>query len=78
MDLVLLVDGSGSINAQQFPQVKEFLKEIVAEFQVGPSQTRIALVQFSGRTQQKVEFGLAQYTDDTNMINAIDAMQQQR
>jgi hypothetical protein len=73
------VDGSGSIDPyRQFPKVRKFLKEIAAEFQIGPTKTKIALVQFSGKTSQIIEFGLDQHTDLKGIIDGIDRMQQLR
>ena len=79
VDLALLVDGSGSIDPiRQFPKVRKFLKELAAAFQIGPTKTKVALVQFSGRVSQKVEFGLDQYKDLQGVIGGVDSMEQLR
>ncbi len=73
------MDGSGSIHpVRQFPKVRKFLKKLTAAFQVGPTKTKIALVQFSGKASQKVEFGLDQYSDLEGIIDGIDRMEQLR
>ena len=79
VDLAFLVDGSGSIDPfRQFPKVRKFLKQLAAAFHVGPAKTKIALVQFSGKVSQKVEFGLNQYSDLKGIIEGIDRMEQLR
>lgn len=73
------MDGSGSIDPyRQFPKVREFLKELAAAFEIGPTKTKIGLVQFSGRVSQRVEFGLNQYSDLSGIVDGIDRMQQLR
>ena len=73
------MDGSGSINPYtQFPKVKMFLKKIASGFQIGPTKTKIALVQFSGKTQQRIEFDLNKFTNIADIEKGIDTMIQLR
>ena len=46
-DIVLVVDGSGSVGARNFAKIKEFLQTFVRQFSIGQSQTRVAFLQFS-------------------------------
>ncbi|XP_036937295.1 scavenger receptor cysteine-rich type 1 protein M160-like isoform X3 [Acanthopagrus latus] len=46
-DIVLLVDGSWSINPESFQDVRSFITNIVSAFDVGPDRVQIALVQYS-------------------------------
>lgn len=45
---MFLVDGSGSIGSDVFgDEVLRFISEFIDLFDVGPDQTRVALVQYS-------------------------------
>ena len=53
---MLVVDGSGSVGAQNFEKVKEFLVKIVETLDIGQDATRVALVQFSNNPQTEFSF----------------------
>ncbi len=59
IDLVLVIDGSGSIFASDFSKVKDFSNDLVSSFAVSDSAARIGVVQFSGEGQGRVEIGLS-------------------
>lgn len=46
VDLIFVIDASGSIGAANFRSVKNFIKSVVGSFDVGPTQTRIGLIKF--------------------------------
>ena len=50
-DIVLVVDGSGSVGARNFAKIKQFLQTFVRQFSIGQSQTRVAFLQFSDTVQ---------------------------
>lgn len=71
MDLVFVMDGSGSVGASNFQQQIDFMKDVTAYMTIGASDTRVGLVQFSSVPQ--LEFS---YLDDaTNLENSFDAAQ---
>ena len=47
MELLLVLDRSGSIG-QSMPTLLGFARDLVGEFDIGPSLTRVGLVQFNG------------------------------
>ena len=49
LDLVFVIDGSGSVGVHNFIKVKEFLKNVVDFYNVGLDQTRIGLITYSYR-----------------------------
>ena len=52
LDLVFLIDGSGSIEANgrgNFQRCLNFVKRLVASFAISPRQTRVGIVLFSSR-----------------------------
>ncbi|XP_073345296.1 collagen alpha-1(XII) chain-like [Pagrus major] len=46
-DIVLVVDGSGSIYPESFQHVLSFITNMVSAFDIGPDRVQIALVQYS-------------------------------
>lgn len=68
IDLMLVLDGSGSISPSDFDTVKSFVNQLVASFVLGPNDAQIGVVQFSGYPQ--VEIGLSANANDiTNRVN---------
>ncbi len=59
------MDGSGSIGADNFQRVKDFLKLIVDSVDVGPTRTRIGVVQFN--SQAFTEMSLSEFTDASSV-----------
>uniref|UniRef100_UPI003AAAA8F2 collagen alpha-6(VI) chain-like n=1 Tax=Centroberyx gerrardi TaxID=166262 RepID=UPI003AAAA8F2 len=74
IDLVFLIDGSGSINMQDFQKMKDFMKSVVNRSVVGQNKVHIGVMQYS--SSQRLEFPLNRYYDKGEMLNAIDDMQQ--
>ncbi|KAK1172363.1 collagen alpha-6(VI) chain-like [Acipenser oxyrinchus oxyrinchus] len=68
-DVVFLVDGSTSMGASNFKQIKLFILRIINQLKVGISQHRIGLAQFSGDTQ--TEFLLNTYETKEQVVNHI-------
>ncbi|MGH0126136.1 UNVERIFIED_CONTAM: hypothetical protein FKN15_073536 [Acipenser sinensis] len=68
-DVVFLVDGSTSMGASNFQQIKLFILRIINKLKVGISQHRIGLAQFSGDTQ--TEFLLNTYETKEQVVNHI-------
>ncbi|KAJ8371487.1 hypothetical protein AAFF_G00308050 [Aldrovandia affinis] len=71
-DIVFLVDGSWSIGAANFQQVRDFLVSLVDSFDVGPEQVRIGLVQYS--TSPVTEFLLNTYSDKQEILRKIQTL----
>src|SRR3990172_4124195 len=59
IDLMLVVDGSGSIFASDFTKMKNFSKDLVGNFDVSASGTHIGVVQFSGQGEGRLVIGLS-------------------
>lgn len=49
MELIFLVDASGSVGLENFRCELNFVKNLLSDFIVGQSATRIAIVTFGGR-----------------------------
>ncbi|CAH1241297.1 COL6A3 [Branchiostoma lanceolatum] len=69
-DLVFLLDGSGSIGTDNFQLVKAFTKEVIRNFAVSPTETRVGLLQYSDTTDN--EFFLNQFDTRDELNTAVD------
>jgi len=75
LDLVVLIDSSGSINSADkanFDRVRNFTKAIVGSFELGENKTRVAIINYSKRAQ--VEISLLNGTSLQRVVKAIDEM----
>ncbi|XP_039768812.1 matrilin-4 [Ornithorhynchus anatinus] len=71
-DLVLVIDGSKSVGAQQFELVKRWVGELVGSLDVSPAGTRVGLVQFSSRV--RTEFPLGRHGTKAEAEAAVRAV----
>lgn len=69
IDLVLVVDVSGSIQSERIKMVREFLVSIVADLDIGPNATRVGAAYFSDESY--VAFTLDQYMTRQDVQEAI-------
>ncbi|CAI9741682.1 Hypothetical predicted protein [Octopus vulgaris] len=70
IDLVFLIDSSGSVQDLNFRKTKDFLKNIVRNLDIGPDKTRVAVIRFS--TNPHVSFSLSAHTTNSAVRKAID------
>ncbi|XP_072365905.1 collagen alpha-6(VI) chain-like [Scyliorhinus torazame] len=68
-DLFFLIDGSGSLSAGHFMELKKFVTGVVSCFSIGPDQVRVGLVQYSKFPQ--TEFEVTQHASKTSLEGAI-------
>uniref|UniRef100_A0A665U200 VWFA domain-containing protein n=1 Tax=Echeneis naucrates TaxID=173247 RepID=A0A665U200_ECHNA len=68
-DIVFLVDGSSSIGPSNFEAGKEFLRNVVSGFDIGPDKVRVGLAQYSDQTYQ--EFLLKDHMDKQALLSEI-------
>lgn len=71
-DIVFMVDGSSSIGADNFEQVRQFLKTLVRGFDVGPGRVRIGLVQYSN--MPRTEFHLHTFQNKRAILEYISGL----
>merc|ERR1719361_2584393 len=72
LDLVFVVDGSGSVGADGFELSKQFVGEVADRFTISASDTRVGVVQFSSSPHEYLS--LSQGEDIANIHNALNAM----
>ncbi|XP_064630158.1 collagen alpha-4(VI) chain-like isoform X2 [Lineus longissimus] len=74
LDLVFMMDESASIYPRQFKQQKDFVKQIVEGFEIGPEDTQIGLLTFGWGA--KVRFNMNSYKRKSHVLQAIDYVRQ--
>jgi Tol biopolymer transport system component len=74
VDLMLVLDGSSSINASDFTRMQDFARNLVNSFAVGPNDAQIGIVQFASQGKGGREIGLS--ADPGEIITRVDGMQQ--
>jgi hypothetical protein len=67
VDLLFLIDGSGSISAGDFALEKKFVLSVINSFVVAPNKASVAAIQFASTTRTLTPFS-------TNMYNLIYAI----
>lgn len=75
VDLGLLIDGSGSINAadpSNFNKIKKFLRTMASAFVISPKATRVGAVLYSSRP--KALFDFKRYKSINDVTKAISRM----
>ena len=64
-----MIDTSGSISDSSYQYVREFIENVVLEMNVGPENSRAAVIIFNNAAF--LHFNLNQYTDRGSLITAI-------
>ncbi|XP_066206901.1 collagen alpha-4(VI) chain-like [Saccopteryx leptura] len=73
-DIYFLMDGSGSIQPDDFLEMKAFMNEVVKMFPIGPDRVQFGVVQYSDGVNS--HFILSQYPSVARLTVAIDGIQQ--
>ncbi|XP_053456555.1 collagen alpha-6(VI) chain [Nycticebus coucang] len=73
-DIYLLIDGSGSIQATDFQEMKSFLSEMVGMFSIGPHKVRVGAVQYADSWD--LEFEINKYPNRQDLAKAIENIRQ--
>ncbi|EDO40969.1 predicted protein [Nematostella vectensis] len=79
MNLVFLVDSSGSVNDTDFGKFQMFIKDLAEEFKdaISEGDTEVAAVLFSTIPKTKIEFDLDDYDHINDIKAAVDAFSHQ-
>ena len=70
IDLVFLLDSSGSIGKENWPKMLKFVKTMSSKLMVDQDRVRIATISFGN--EATLHFGLDSYTTLTETEEAID------
>ncbi|KAK6326962.1 hypothetical protein J4Q44_G00026070 [Coregonus suidteri] len=73
-DIFFLIDHSGSIEVQDFADMKKFINEFIPTFHIGPHHIRMGVVKYSDKPD--LEFDLTTYLDQLSVKNAVNGINQ--
>ncbi|XP_016298713.1 collagen alpha-6(VI) chain-like [Sinocyclocheilus anshuiensis] len=73
-DVVFLLDGSESVSAKDFENMKDIMKLVIDRFVIGPDKERVAVVQYG--TDPKEEFSLNTFDDKAVLLQKIRNIEQ--
>ena len=69
LDLAFVLDSSGSVTEPNFELAKEFIVNVSRTFAIGPEDTQVAIVRFSGFAS--IAFRLNENSNASSLITAI-------
>ena len=72
IDLVFVLDASGSIGPSNFQLIREFVANISTILDIGPDNSQVGVIVF--RSSASVQFHLNTYSDMDDLLSAIAAL----
>ena len=69
MELVFIIDASGSVTKKNFNKTLSFIQKVVTNLQIASDKTRVAVIRFSSNA--KVAFGLGAHNSVASLTNAM-------
>jgi len=72
VDIIFVVDESGSIGEDNFDEMQTFLSQLVARLDINSGTTRVGLVPFSSNVDTAESFNLNEHLTVAAIQNAID------
>ena len=69
VDLVFVLDGTGSVGATNFERMKTFVQKMVSDFDIGPEATRVGVVVYSNEAWLAIS--LDAFEDARSLQDAI-------
>eukprot|EP00062_Callorhinchus_milii_P005541 gi/632945303/ref/XP_007887976.1/ PREDICTED: collagen alpha-3(VI) chain-like [Callorhinchus milii] len=73
-DIIFLIDGSGSINSEDFMKMKAFMASFVKKVNIGSDKVQIGAIQFS--SAPTLVFELNRHSAKPDLQHELDSMQQ--
>ncbi len=71
-DIVMVLDESGSVMADNFQLVRQFVIQYVDSLKIGPDDNRVGVITFAGSAQE--QFSLDTYSNAISLENAVAAI----
>ena len=70
IDLVFVLDSSGSIGDANFQTIRNFVNTFVGTLEIGPTRSQVGVIVFSDDAQ--VQFNLGTYSDRMSLMSAVN------
>ena len=72
LDLIFVLDSSGSVGSSNFRRVINFAVNLVRQLEIGPRNTQVGLIRFA--SSASALFHLNTYQNKSNLLRAISAV----
>ena len=69
IDLIFVLDSSGSVGSSNFQNVRNFVSNLVSQLEIGPDNTQVGLINFA--SSPRIEFHLNTHQDSSSLLRAI-------
>lgn len=69
VDIVFLIDASGSIQKENFPTIEDFVRDMIQGLDINGGRSRVGVMTFATATD--IHFQLGDYTDTKRMLEAL-------
>ncbi|KAK3745599.1 hypothetical protein QZH41_005840 [Actinostola sp. cb2023] len=76
VDIVFIVDSSGSIRIRDYRKVRSFIARLASNFHISPTTTRLGLILYSNDAKNEINFG--DFPDVSSFSTAVAALPHQR
>ena len=74
VDLGVVVDGSGSIDAEEYRLTKDFIIHIIQAFRISAQGTHVGVVEYGTKAVIKIKFD--DHYEQKMLISAVEAIKQ--
>ena len=71
-DIGFILDSSRSVTDDNFFKQKEFVKNIIKQFPVGPDQTQVGIIKYGEKADTGINF--YDFFTEPDLFNAIDSL----
>ena len=72
MDLIFVLDSSGSVGSSDYQRVREFVKNFIMSISIGQDEDQVGVIIFSSDAQ--VVFNLNTYQNQAQLLSAISSI----
>ena len=74
LDVIFVLDGSSSVQDNQFERLQNFVIDIIQELDIGENKTRVGALLFN--EQPLIQFHLNEYFSTDELIDAVENIDQ--
>ena len=74
LDVIFILDGSSSVQDNQFERLQNFVIDIIQELDIGENKTRVGALLFN--EQALIQFHLNEYFSTDELIDAVENIDQ--
>ena len=74
VDLILILDGSGSIGSYDFEKMKNVIYQIVNSTDIGPNRTNVAIIVFASNVDKAVSFSQTYLQNKNELLSKISRL----